>query len=163
MRPNIRSSISNTSTNYPPQANEQILLVPTSTLRTINTVRPKIKKSLPKETKVQAILAAELALDKPTSQFSPWNAVVPSREDIMSNLPLAWSDPHLHAYLPKSALALLRKQQSKFTRDWAAIQQAPPPLNTITRPDYLYTWLLANTRTFYVSNNRSYLDPSIYF
>jgi hypothetical protein len=85
--------------------------------------------------------------------------VVPSREDITSNLPLAWSDPHLHAYLPKSALALLRKQQSKFTRDWAAIQQAPAPLNTITRPDYLYTWLLANTRTFYVSNHWSYLDP----
>ncbi|EAQ89816.1 hypothetical protein CHGG_06435 [Chaetomium globosum CBS 148.51] len=78
---------------------------------------------------------------------------MPSRDSIISSLPLAW-DPRLHAYLPKPALALLRKQQAKFTRDWTAIQQTPfastdTPNPTITRQDYLYTWLLVNTRTFY--------------
>lgn len=111
---------------------------------------------------MHAILAAELALDKPTSEYRPWNAVMPSRDSIISSLPLAW-DPRLHAYLPKPALALLRKQQAKFTRDWTAIQQTPfasptptspdttthPHPITITRQDYLYTWLLVNTRTFY--------------
>ncbi|KAK3298349.1 uncharacterized protein B0H64DRAFT_384813 [Chaetomium fimeti] len=140
----------------PLKAGDLILQIPTSTLRTLDTVRPEIKESLPKDTKVHALLAAELALDKPNSEYSPWNAVMPSRDSIISSLPLAW-DPRLHAYLPKPALALLRKQQAKFTRDWAAIQQTPfasptaadtttPP---ITRQDYLYAWLLVNTRTFY--------------
>ncbi|KAH6855101.1 hypothetical protein B0I37DRAFT_47139 [Chaetomium sp. MPI-CAGE-AT-0009] len=142
------------------KAGDRILQIPTSALRTLDTVRPEIKESLPKDTKVHAILAAELALDKPTSEYSPWNAVMPSRDSIISSLPLAW-DPRLHAYLPKPALSLLRKQQAKFTRDWAAIQQtpfaAPPTADTtttttpppITRQDYLYAWLLVNTRTFY--------------
>jgi hypothetical protein len=80
--------------------------------------------------------------------------VVPSRESVSESLPLAW-DARLHPYLPKPALALLRKQQSKFNRDWTAIQQTPlaeatettPP--AITRQAYLHFWLLVNTRTFY--------------
>ena len=77
--------------------------MPTSALRTIETVRPKIKKSLPEGTKVHAILAAELAMDKPSSKYSLWNAVLPSRGSMSASLPLAW-DASLHAYLPKPAL-----------------------------------------------------------
>ncbi|KAK4042175.1 hypothetical protein C8A01DRAFT_44824 [Parachaetomium inaequale] len=140
----------------PLEANQRILHVPASVLRTLDTVRPQVKEALPKDTKVHAILAAELALDKPTSEYSPWNAVVPSRDSVSASLPLAW-DARLHPYLPKPALALLRKQQAKFTRDWTAIQQTPlaaaatsqSTTPTITRQEYLHFWLLVNTRTFY--------------
>ncbi|KAK3906587.1 ribosomal lysine N-methyltransferase set11 [Staphylotrichum tortipilum] len=137
----------------PVKANEQLLQVPTSALRTIETVRPKVKKALPKGTKVHAILAAELALDTPTCKYRLWNAVTPSRDDVSTTLPLAW-DTALHAYLPKPALTLLRKQQAKFTRDWAAIQQASLDAS-VTRQDFLYSWLLVNTRTFYHESPRT--------
>jgi len=127
--------------------------VPTSALRTLETVRPKVKKSLPKGTKVHAILAAELAMDTPTCKYRLWNTVTPSRDDVSTTLPLAW-DTALHAYLPKPALTLLRKQQSKFARDWTAIQQASLDAS-VTRADYLYTWLLVNTRTFYHESARA--------
>ncbi len=132
--------------------------MPTSALRTIETVRPKIKKALPEGTKVHAILAAELAMDKPSSKFKLWNAVLPSRGSMSASLPLAW-DPSLHAYLPKPALTLLRKQQSKFARDWAAIQQASLD-SSFTRQDYLYAWLLVNTRTFYHETPRTAALPT---
>lgn len=129
--------------------------MPTSALRTIETVRPKIKKALPKGTKVHAILAAELALDKPASKYSLWNAVLPSRDSVSTSMPLAW-DTALHPYLPKAALALLRKQQAKFARDWAAVQQQAAALDpSLTRQDYLYAWLLVNTRTFYHETPRT--------
>jgi hypothetical protein len=71
-------------------------------------------------------------------------------------MPLAW-DTALHPYLPKAALALLRKQQSKFARDWAAVQHAAAldASLVIARPDYLYAWLLVNTRTFYHETPRT--------
>ncbi|KAK4248818.1 hypothetical protein C7999DRAFT_39949 [Corynascus novoguineensis] len=156
------------------KAGDLLLQIPTSVLRTIDTVRPEVKQSLPKDTKVHALLAADLALDSSTSKYSIWNAVVPARESITASLPLAW-DTRLHSYLPKPALALLRKQQAKFNRDWAVVQQSPlaaaaagssssavttptitttaadthPLAATINRQDYLYAWLLVNTRTFY--------------
>ncbi|KAK4102155.1 SET domain-containing protein [Parathielavia hyrcaniae] len=138
----------------PIKANERILLVPTSALRSLDTVRAKVKTRLPKDTKAHAILAADLALDNPTSKnYRPWNAVVPSRESISSSLPLAW-DTRLHPYLPKPAQALLRAQQSKFARDWAAVQQSSLD-TTITRQDFQHAWLLVNTRTFYHETART--------
>ncbi|KAL2149876.1 hypothetical protein VTH82DRAFT_7552 [Thermothelomyces myriococcoides] len=151
-----------------------LLRIPSSVLRTADTVRPEVKESLPKDTKVHALLAADLALDSPTSEYRIWNAVVPSREAIMTSLPLAW-DPRLHPFLPKPALTILRKQQAKFNRDWAVIQQSPlaagsstsatttttttttsstAKTGTITRQTFLHTWLLVNTRTFYYETAR---------
>ncbi|KAL2261606.1 hypothetical protein VTK26DRAFT_3815 [Humicola hyalothermophila] len=151
----------------PLKRDERILYVPTSALRTIDTVRSRLKKSLPAGTKVHAMLAADLALDGPRSKYAPWNAVLPSREDLLTSMPLAWQDTRLHALLPQPAQRLLRAQQSKFARDWAAVQHALasssssslPRLNakarTVARADYLYAWLLANTRTFYHTTPRT--------
>lgn len=82
--------------------------------------------------------------------------MIPSRDSILTTLPLAWeSGALLHTYLPKPARTLLHHQTTKFTRDWTAIQQHQPPSpktkTPLTRTDYLYTWLLTNTRTFYHS------------
>lgn len=86
----------------------------------------------------------------PNPPFPAWNAVVPSRASLLSSLPIAWP-PALHAFLPKPALDLVTKQSAKFERDWALFRAHPlfPPAGEITRTDYLYHWLLVNTRTFY--------------
>jgi hypothetical protein len=130
--------------------------IPNSALRSITTVRPRIKKTLPADTKVHALLAAELALDKPTSKHAPWNAVIPSREDMTSSLPLAWRDARLHTYLPPRARTLLQQQSAKFERDWAVVSDSnSPALRHLTRDEYLYFWLLVNTRTFYHETART--------
>ncbi|KAJ4298586.1 hypothetical protein N0V88_003616 [Collariella sp. IMI 366227] len=71
----------------PLKVNERLIHVPTSALRTLESVRPKVKKALPKDTKVHAILAADLALDKSISKCAPWNAVVPSRTSLLTSPP----------------------------------------------------------------------------
>ncbi|AEO65160.1 b3621fe5-76f2-4528-af2b-83d8d1ad461d [Thermothielavioides terrestris] len=137
----------------PLKANERLLHVPTSALRSLETIRPKVKKALPADTRVHALLAADLALDKPTTKkYAPWNAIVPSAADLATALPLAWSSPVLHNYLPPPARALLRAQQAKFARDWAAVSAAFPAL----APDaFRHAWLLTNTRTFYHETART--------
>jgi hypothetical protein len=146
--------------------------VPTSALRTLETVKPKIKKNLPAGSTVHALLAADLALERPNSKYAPWTAIHPSRESVARSLPLAWADPALHAYLPRPARTLLEKQQAKFARDWSAMQNLLSTLSssysstlktdnrekaspTVTQADFLYAWLLVNTRTFYHETRRT--------
>ncbi|KAK3996490.1 ribosomal lysine N-methyltransferase set11 [Cladorrhinum sp. PSN332] len=140
----------------PIKTNERLLLVPTASLRGIESVKPKIKKALPlpPKTKVHGILAADLALDKdPSAKYAAWNAVVPTQEDIASYVPLAWRDlDALRHYLPTSALNLLSKQEAKLETDWKVASAAFP---TLAREKYLYHWLLVNTRTFYHENART--------
>lgn len=83
------------------------------------------------------------------------------------SLPLAW-DHRLRKFLTKRALELLLKQEAKFNKDWSMVQQSSllssrsdgkgdetseeervELIKMITRDDYLYAWLLVNTRTFY--------------
>jgi hypothetical protein len=47
---------------------------------------------------------------------------------------------------------LLAAQQEKFSKDWAIVAAAYPQLQ---KDDYLYNWLLVNTRTFYHTNRRT--------
>jgi hypothetical protein len=126
------------------QQDAVILEVPVSLLRTLDTVPRPVARRLPKDITIHGLLAADLALDK-SRKYTQWNAVVPTRDDMTSSLPLAW-DSALHHYLAKPARDLLSKQQAKIAKDWAAVQVAHP---SVTEPDYLYAWLLVNTRTFY--------------
>ncbi|KAK3500743.1 hypothetical protein B0T13DRAFT_527126 [Neurospora crassa] len=153
----------------PLEEDETILTVPSTTLRTYETVHPSISRALPKDISIHGLLAADLAFDpSPSVKYRQWNAVCPSREDIWDYLPLTW-DRQLREFLPRKALELLLKQEAKFEKDWSMVQQSkllsPGPdqkenksleekecgtLNkSITRDDYLYAWLLVNTRTFY--------------
>lgn len=120
-------------------------------------MRPKIRKHLPPGTSAHAQLAADLALDKPsTSKHAPWSAVMPSRESLALAQPLCW-DPALQAYLPPAARALLRAQQARFARDWAAVRDhllpalAPSSYSSslLTFDRFRHAWLLVSTRTFY--------------
>jgi hypothetical protein len=60
-------------------------------------------------------------------------------------MPLLWY-PTLQSLLPTAAHNLLLNQQRKLKLDWAAVSSAFPD---IKYEDYVYRWLLINTRTFY--------------
>ncbi|KUI59864.1 Ribosomal lysine N-methyltransferase set11 [Cytospora mali] len=137
----------------------EILTTPVAALRTKDTVHPSITKSLPKDITIHGLLAAELALDKSanSTKYAKWQAVVPSREDIQQSMPLTWPEA-LQTLLPTAARQLLEKQRVKFERDWANVSatfpiegkgQAGKVEAECTRDEYLYAWLLVNTRTFY--------------
>lgn len=143
-----------------------ILNVPVTALRTKDTVPSPIAKSLPKDMTVHGLLAADLALDKPanTTKYAKWQAVVPSWEDIQQSMPLTWP-AGLQDLLPTAAKQLLAKQRAKFEKDWGYVSAAFP-LETkgkgsegiqagCTRDEYLYAWLLVNTRTFYFVTPRT--------
>ena len=121
-----------------------LLEVPISLLRTLDTVARSVSGKLPKDMSVHGLLAADLALDK-SIKYSKWNAVVPTKESVMTSLPLAW-DSELQESLPKSAKDLLRKQQTKLKRDWTVVHAAFP---SVPEDDYMYAWLLVGTRSFY--------------
>ncbi|KAM7213066.1 putative set domain containing protein [Rhypophila decipiens] len=130
--------------------NDILLKVPTSSLRTSKTVCKEVSSRLPTGTRVHGLLAADFLLNKQPN-YAPWNAVLPSREDVWASMPLTW-DRHLHEFLPPSARQLLKKQEAKFDRDWQAVHNAFPQ---ISRADYLYAWALVNTRTFYYDGGGS--------
>ncbi|KAK7739001.1 hypothetical protein SLS53_005897 [Cytospora paraplurivora] len=162
-----------------------ILHVPVTALRTKDTVPPTITKSLPKDITIHGLLAADLALNKPanSTKYAKWQAVVPSREDILQSMPLTWP-PSLQSQLPTAAKRMLDKQRAKFERDWAHVSAALPTIQSraaaarppkggssdggsggspgvaveaacTTRDEYLHAWLLVNTRTFYFVTPRT--------
>ncbi|KAK5654371.1 hypothetical protein OQA88_7280 [Cercophora sp. LCS_1] len=130
----------------PLKAGALLLHVPTTSLRTIDTIPRPIIRSHPKDTPVHGLLATTLALDA-TPTYSAWNAVVPTRQSITSSLPLTWPTA-LHAFLPLPAASLFTKQLQKFTRDWTTFTALYPD-SLVARAEYMYHWLLVNTRTFY--------------
>ncbi|KAK2075041.1 hypothetical protein P8C59_009200 [Phyllachora maydis] len=146
---------------------QSILEVPTSALRTLDTVPSALARRLPKDLTVHGLLAADLALDQ-TAKYAVWNALSPTRASIWSTLPLTWP-PALQAHLPEAGQAVLRAQQAKLARDWAAVSQALgrrpfPALSSsssgspgapLSEADYTYAWLLVETRTFYHSTART--------
>jgi len=99
---------------------------------------------------VHGLLAADLALDK-SRTYKLWNAVIPSKSEMEDSCPLAWV-AELQTYLPSPAAERLRKQQSKFARDWDEVRLA---FSALREDDYRYAWLLVNTRTFYYSTPKT--------
>jgi hypothetical protein len=60
-------------------------------------------------------------------------------------MPLLWH-PTLQSLLPITAHNLLLNQKRKLKLDWAAVSSAFPD---IKYEEYVYRWLIINTRTFY--------------
>lgn len=127
---------------------EIILEVPTSNLRSTETVPKHVRAKLPKDLSVQGLLAADLALDD-TDKYTPWNAVCPSLADF-SSMPLLWPSA-LQSLLPGPARKLLSRQQAKLAKDRATIAAAFPDIDN---DRYTHGWLLANTRTFSYNSPR---------
>ncbi|KAM3431907.1 hypothetical protein NHJ13734_007097 [Beauveria thailandica] len=140
------------------QANHVILRVPTATLRSLANTPRAITARLPGAS-VHALLAVSLCLDLDSPSLAAWRAVFPSRADIRAALPLCWPS-ELRALLPHSAAARLARQSAAFHRDWASVEAAvaaaaydaaaaTSAMAALTKDDFLYAWLLVNTRSFY--------------
>ncbi|KAK7417006.1 hypothetical protein QQZ08_011804 [Neonectria magnoliae] len=128
------------------RANDVVLSVPLKSVRTIDTVPKAITQVLLPGVSVQGILAAQIALDE-TDDFTMWRTVLPTREDLEAGVPMMWPK-ELQDLLPRRAKDLLEKHTTTFRRDADFVLKAFPDL---TRDDYLYSWVLVNTRTFYNS------------
>ncbi|KAI0848428.1 SET domain-containing protein [Daldinia vernicosa] len=128
---------------------EIVLDVPTSCIRSIDTVHKPIIRHLPKAISIHGLLAADLALDG-SSKYAIWNAVCPTPEDF-AGMPLVWPEG-LRALLPPAARDLLLKQEAKLKLDWATVSAAFP--EQLDEARYRYAWMLVNTRTFYYINTK---------
>lgn len=106
---------------------------------------------------IQGLLAAELAVGMASGRppFPAWNAVLPTRRDIKTSVPLLWP-PKLQRLLPAAVRTRLRKQGRNFARDWAAFSGGYP---RIAKEYYSYAWLLVNSRTFYFETTRTAAYP----
>ncbi|KAE9372392.1 SET domain-containing protein [Stipitochalara longipes BDJ] len=126
------------------KAGETLLSVPLLALRTAYTVPKSLTRALPKTSTIHSLLATDLLVDT-SSARAPWHAVLPSPLDFATSMPLLWHLT-LQSLLPATAAKLLANQQRKLKLDWAAVSKAFP---NIKYEDYIYRWLIINTRTFY--------------
>lgn len=137
------------------EAGSTLLTVPMTIIRTAATVPKSISKSIG-PISVHGLLAADLAMDN-SATTAPWRAVMPTRQDFKESMPLMW-DPNLQALLPLTSKTLLENQKRKLSKDWASTYKCFPDL---VYEDYLYHWLVVNTRTFhYTSSSRQSKKPS---
>ncbi|RCI09576.1 hypothetical protein L249_3905 [Ophiocordyceps polyrhachis-furcata BCC 54312] len=137
----------------PIKTSQTVLKVPTVLFRTLDNTPAWISARLQGAT-VHAILAAWLCLE---AVDDVWRAVLPPREDVVASMPLCWCD-RLSRLLPSSTEALVRVQRRKFDHDWARVSKAfndgvekkgMVVKKEISRADFLYAWILVNSRTFY--------------
>ncbi|CZR58438.1 uncharacterized protein PAC_08330 [Phialocephala subalpina] len=126
------------------EANTTILIVPIPALRTVHTLPKSLQPLAKSAPTIHGLLALMLVLDT-TPKFSLWSAVLPTDSDFQSTMPLHYP-PSLQDLLPTSSKTLLAHQKEKLLADWEFASSHYPK---IPYEDYLYAWLLVNTRTFY--------------
>ncbi|RKF53562.1 SET domain-containing protein 4 [Erysiphe neolycopersici] len=167
------------------QAKTIILRVPYSALRTQDTVSPIILEALkgPQRISVHGLLAmdhillnsqaittitttvaaAACTLAKSTNNgydndnYKPWHDVLPKFSEFQESMSICWPSS-LQELLPPMSKALLQKQQKKLQKDWNIASKA---WSSLTYNNYLYAWLLINTRTFYFIPPSKYRSGSI--
>ena len=96
---------------------------------------------------VHGLLASYLAF-APQAQDSQgaWIATWPSRESMRASMPFYWPEESKDQ-LPASVRAgMLDHQESKFEKDFAKVEACVPGADMA---EYLYFWLVVNTRSFY--------------
>ncbi|RDA96313.1 hypothetical protein CP533_1591 [Ophiocordyceps camponoti-saundersi (nom. inval.)] len=140
----------------PIKTGQTVLKVPTSVFRTLENTPAWISARL-SGASVHAILAASLCLDEAEDV---WRAVFPPRHVVLASTPMCWSR-QVQDLLPSSTEALVRAQRLKFEEDWARVskvfgkdveEEVKDGMTTtskISSSDFLYAWLLVNSRTFY--------------
>lgn len=112
-------------------------------LRTIDTV-PKAVLDALRGVSVHGTLAAQIALDE-TEDYAIWKTVLPTRQEFEAGMPIMWPK-ELQQLLPRRARDLFDKSLAGFRKDCEAVLKAFPQL---TYDDYMYSWVMINTRTFY--------------
>lgn len=81
-----------------------------------------------------------------------WRGVLPTREELLPLMPFCWP-PELQAMLPLHGTRTLIQQRANFSKDWGCVQEAFG--DEISRDDFVYAWMLVNTRTFYHKGKKS--------
>ncbi|GJN82976.1 hypothetical protein PLIIFM63780_006522 [Purpureocillium lilacinum] len=112
-------------------------------IRSLHTVPEDVSRRLSRDMSIHGLLAAELALRR--DDAADWASIVPQWTDFEATVPMLWPE-ELQSILPAEAKRLLAKQCSRFETDWKMFSDGFPDE---LRRDYLYAWLLVNTRTFY--------------
>ncbi|TFB04988.1 Ribosomal lysine N-methyltransferase set11 [Trichoderma ghanense] len=126
------------------KAQEEILRVPPRVLRCLESVPLRVKEKLPADTTIQALLAADLALDK-SANCMPWKAVLPKMADFEAGMPMLWPR-ELKDLLPLESQVTLQGREAEFQDNWNDFKEAFPD---VPREEYTYAWLAVNTRSFY--------------
>ncbi|KAM0257852.1 hypothetical protein ACHAQJ_004156 [Trichoderma viride] len=126
------------------KAEEEILKVPPGVLRCLESIPLSVRERLPVKTTIQALLAADLALDK-SAAFVPWKAVLPKMSDFEVGMPMMWPR-ELKDLLPLESRNNLLKREKEFQGSWSDFKEAFPH---VSYEEYAYAWLVVNTRTFY--------------
>lgn len=117
--------------------------VPTPAIRSRHTLPKALMVKVPANMTLHGLLAADLLLHPQSSRV--WGKLVPSVGDFESSTPFFWPEKLQHL-LPPEAKNLLRNQQRKFRQDWNNATEAYPDM---PKKDYLYSWFLVGTRSFY--------------
>ncbi|KAH0494436.1 hypothetical protein TgHK011_001055 [Trichoderma gracile] len=136
------------------KAHEEILRVPPRVLRCLESVPLRVKEKLPADTTIQALLAADLVLDK-TANSRPWKAVLPKMADFEVGMPMLWPR-ELKDLLPLESQCTLQRREKEFEDNWNDFKEAFPD---VPREEYMYAWLVVNTRTFYHETSETLKYP----
>ncbi|CAH0054413.1 unnamed protein product [Clonostachys solani] len=132
---------------------DAIMTVPIEAIRSLHTIPEDISCQLSPEMTIHGLLAAELALHRnPTAD---WAGLVPQWTDFEATVPMLWPE-ELQLLLPAEAKRILAKQLARFKIDWDTFRKGFPNQD---RRDYLYAWLLVNTRAFYFDMNNMMSYP----
>ncbi|KAK7954276.1 hypothetical protein PG996_015160 [Apiospora saccharicola] len=124
---------------------EAILNIPMQAVRSLHSISETVSSQLPAGLSFHGVLAADLALDK-SACFASWKKLLPTRADFAASMPFTWPE-ELQKLLPRGASDIVHGQHAKFKSQWGVVAEAFPSL---ARDEYMYFWLLVNTRTFYL-------------
>ncbi|CEJ87483.1 hypothetical protein VHEMI04429 [[Torrubiella] hemipterigena] len=119
------------------------MVIPTEAIHSLHSISKNVAQTLPANMSLHGSLAADLALHHNGSV--KWTKSVPEWSDFEATLPYLWPE-QLQRLLPVEAKDILTKQYTMFERDWGMFKNA---FVEISKQDYLYAWLIVNTRSFY--------------
>lgn len=119
------------------------MVIPAEAIHSLHTIPKFVARKLPPNMSLHGLLAAELALHHTISQ--KWAGLVPKWTDFEATIPYLWPE-QLRRLLPGEAKGILTKQHTMFEKDWGMFGKA---FAGKSRQEYLYAWLLVNTRSFY--------------
>jgi len=123
---------------------------------TVNPSLQKPEQNLSTDLSIHGRVAVALAFPADETAIAPWQAIMPTRQEVHSSMPAFWP-VELQEDVPAGAKVLLRKQQKKLEDDLhvltetSLVEKGASSSRDIAqlKEDYRYAWLLVNSRCFY--------------
>ncbi|OAR02762.1 hypothetical protein LLEC1_06616 [Akanthomyces lecanii] len=130
-----------------------LMALPAPAIRSRHTLPRALMVKVPANMTLHGLLAADLLLHPPSSRA--WGKLVPSLDDFENSTPFFWPE-QLQELLPPEAKNLLRNQQRRFRQDWNHAKEGFPDM---AQQDYLHSWFLVGTRSFYYETQETLSYP----